>query len=201
MGIKEELRRLRTGPMPAERPDFGVWWIIATCHGNAPHVLQGCREVLEVVLTQLDSERWPAEVEWRSLLPPWFVEQCAEERTVEEMDRELARWRALPWPEQVRLQRDAKCSLLNWLYWFDPRGEPRCWFWWDALVRDKNTLWVGVDQMEEPWGSLRWLLRAAGADSVDEATLVEFQAILKVLENETTYRGIYPQPPGREDQP
>jgi len=202
MGAQEELRRLRTGPVPGERPDFGVWWFIAKCPGNAPHVLQRCREVLEVVLMQLDAERWPTELEWRSLLPPWFVEECAEERTAEEMERELARWRALPWTEQARLERTAEWSLLNWLYWFDPHGgEPRYWLWWDALVRDGNTVWVGVDQRELPWGTLDWLLRAAGADSVDQATLPEFQAILRVLEKETTYGGIYTRPPAREGQP
>jgi hypothetical protein len=54
------------------------------------------------------------------------------------------------------------------VHWFRP-GE-RYWYWWDAEVKDTNTIHIKVIVQDEPfpWGSLDWLLRAAGALSVEE---------------------------------
>ena len=40
------------------------------------------------------------------------------------------------------------------------------WWWWDSHVNDRCEVDVQVDEWPFPWGSLSWLLRAAGASEV-----------------------------------
>jgi hypothetical protein len=57
-------------------------------------------------------------------------------------------------------------SLDNWVHWMRP--ENREWYWWDAEVVGgaAAVVEVEVDGWPFPWGSLEWLLKAAGANSV-----------------------------------
>jgi hypothetical protein len=112
---------------------------------------------------------WPSDDQWRSLLPKWFVEACAPEQSKEEAQRWLELWRTLS-PELKAEAEDRAWSLLNWLYWFDPRGDAgRGWTWWDAGVEDSATGWVDIEVEGHPYpsGDLRWLLRASGGVPVD----------------------------------
>jgi hypothetical protein len=65
-------------------------------------------------------------------------------------------------------------SVMEWVSWFEPTDDlynQRYWFWWDAIIKDPNTLLVAVAVVDIPipYGSLFWLLKAAGAISVEES--------------------------------
>jgi len=47
--------------------------------------------------------------------------------------------------------------------WVSSTGMKR---WWDSRVNDRCEVDVQVDEWPFPWGSLSWLLRAAGASEV-----------------------------------
>jgi hypothetical protein len=95
------------------------------------------------------------------------VEACAPEVSQEEAERELARRRRLSWKARAELEARARWSLDNWLYWFEP--PQRSWEWWDGRVEgaDRVRISLVVDGFPFAWGALGWLLRAAGAVSVD----------------------------------
>lgn len=88
--------------------------------------------------------------------------------TREEAESHVATLRSLPWEEQRRLAAEEKWSLLDWLYWFLP--SERLWSWWNAVVEDPNTFYVGIADAEIPHGGgpVDWLLRACGSTEVDE---------------------------------
>lgn len=67
----------------------------------------------------------------------------------------------------MRREQDAAWSREEWLYWFKP--ENRYWYWWDANVLDGNVIVIAIEVSEWPfpWDALKWLLRAAGAISVE----------------------------------
>ncbi len=161
MDPADELRHLREGPRP-EEPRPLIDHIVARCSGNADAVLRGTKEVLESILRQ-DPARWPADEAWSSLLPRWFVQRCAPEKTKGESDRWLTEWRSLPEDERVRVERDAKWSVLGTVYWFRPEMRS-CW-WWDGIVEDQSTVRVAVAIGGLPYaaGALEWILRASGA--------------------------------------
>lgn len=157
----DELRRLENGPTSGERPKGIVCGFLARCDGNAPEVLARCKEVLRVVLTQ-DVEHWPTDGEWRSLLPAWFVSKCMDEDSYEARAKKL-----FEFPEEERLQHDLPWAVSGWVFWFAP--DEREWFWWDAAIKDKNTIEIFVDVFGDPfpWGGLSWLLKASGTVSVE----------------------------------
>lgn len=164
---QNEIRHLRAGPEPNEKPEgLGIVRFVARCPGNSETVLNRCKEVLFVVLQQ-DADHWPSDGRWRALLPEWFVAQCSKELTKEEADRWLKAWHQLPPEEQSRAVGEIKWSVANWVYWFQP--DERQWFWWDAMIKDPNTIQIAVEVLgwPFPWGELDWLLRASGATSVD----------------------------------
>ena len=134
---------------------------VALCNGDAQTVLDRCKQVLNVVL-QANIEDWPSTDAWRSRLPEWFVEQSAEEISQAEAERRLQ----LSMKERMSLSQ--RWSVSAFVHWFQP--VERYWYWWDAEVKDANIIQVEVIAEDEPfpWGSLDWLLRAAGALSVEE---------------------------------
>jgi hypothetical protein len=123
------------------------------------------REVLRAVLAHAGPS-WPTVSEWRQLLPAWFVEGSAPEKSREEAERWLGWWRSLPAAEQARVTREQRWALPDWLHWLEPAE--RQWFWWDAVVENPETLRVMVEVpgWPAPLGALEWLLRAAGAVEV-----------------------------------
>ncbi|MDY7012040.1 MAG: hypothetical protein SVX43_00335 [Cyanobacteriota bacterium] len=164
----DELRHLLGSVNPEERVEGFLIVFKARCNGNAKQVLQNCREVLSVVLRQY-GKPWPSEDEWLDLLPQWFIRRCAPERTLEEEEQDLSRWRTLSREEQLQELENEQWSVMEWIGWFD-LYEPRYWFWWDAVVKCPNLLLVAVELVDFtfPTGSLEWLLKASGAIEVEE---------------------------------
>jgi hypothetical protein len=147
-----ERRRLVEGAAAGECPEVATVALVAECTGDAAAVLERCREVMLAVVD-------------RRALPAWFADACAPEMSREEADAWLARWQRLA-PEQVAMERDQAWALEDWLAWFGP--EERQWFWWDATVQsaDRMLLEVEVAGWPAPLGSLVWLMRASGAETV-----------------------------------
>lgn len=183
-----ELRRLRQGPMPDERPLMVTPdRIIAVCPGNAPDVLSRSREVLEAVIANTRTP-WPTLDDRRRILPAWFVKQGKEEELQEEETVRDVAWRVFQeqgMPASLAFirghqkefdqlkQEEAEhwhdpWTLSGWIYWFRP--EERWWFWWDAQIPDADTLHVEVEAADYgfPSGALEWLLRAAGASQAGQ---------------------------------
>lgn len=162
MDNQSEIGRVRTGMSANSLPLQGtVVWLVAKCPGAANSVLAKARETLEVVLSQNPAE-WPTVGVWRSILPKWFVEQCAEEISQAEAERRLR----LPIEERLRLGQ--RWSVEGWVHWFQP--SERYWQWWEGIVEDEDTLRIGllVEELTFPYGALEWLLKASGASSLEE---------------------------------
>jgi hypothetical protein len=157
-----EIHRLNEGPKGVIPSGSFAISFIAHCTGDAPQVLDRCKEVLSIVL-QADTEDWPSTDEWRSRLPEWFVERSAEEISQGEAERRLR----LPLEERMRLSH--QWSVSAFVHWFKPNE--RYWYWWEAVVKNDDTLQINVIVNDQPfpWGSLDWLLRASGAVFVEEA--------------------------------
>lgn len=168
MNRVDELRHLRFGPTPDERPGgAGVARFDLECDGNAAQVVGRCREVLEVVVGQ-DPDEWPTLSEWRSLLPGWFVAACAPEETTAERDLWMAEYEAMSGEQKREYAAIATWRLSAWLFWFQPAE--RFWFWWDASIAgpDACSITVEVTDVMFPEGSLWWLVRAAGATNMSD---------------------------------
>ncbi len=166
MERSDELRHLGAGPRSDEKPPL-IDWIIARCPGNAQAVLTKSKEVLEVVLSQ-DPENWPSDTQWASLLPRWFLNASGPKRSRKEAEEYLDRLKRLAPEERVRVEREARWSVSDFLYWFRP--DERYWYWWDAEVESADKLRVAVvfDGWPYPSGALEWLLRAAGATEAEK---------------------------------
>lgn len=169
----EELRHLSEGVHPNDYvKGMGLVVFEANCNNNAEYVLQKCKEVFQVILSY-EHENWPSENEWYKLLPKWFISICASEKTPEEEEEYLAKWRKLSREEQI-LEEQNSWSVLEWVSWFEPTDSShnqRDWFWWDAFVKSPNSLLVVVEVVDVPFpsGSLFWLLKASGAISIKES--------------------------------
>lgn len=162
----QEAQRLKTSPEPGARPGaLGTVQFTAACAGDAPQVLQRARDILAIINARTLAT-WPTSGEWRALLPQWFLSACAPSKTKEESDRFMAWWRTLPPEEQARVEREEAWSLDAWLYWMTP--ENRSWTWWDARAFNRDSLIIAVEVKDWPfpWGALRWLFRAAGAENL-----------------------------------
>ena len=164
--LANERLRLIAGPAPEEKPrGLGTVRFIAKCKGNAPEVLEKAKEVLKLI-NEASYSDWPSLDRWHRILPAWFVNRCAPERSQEEAENWLTWWKSLTPAEQKKVLAEEEWSLSNWIYWFQP--DNRQWYWWDGVPLDRNyvVIAVEVDAWPFAWGALRWLLRAAGADDV-----------------------------------
>ena len=151
-----------------EKPvGLGTVRFVAQCGTDSQQVLSKAKSVLTEV-DQVALREWPGDSTWREILPAWFVARCAAEQTREEAETWLKWWRALPPDEQAEVERNKPWSLTAWLHWLKPT-ENRKWFWWDAAESGGNKIILAVEVKDWPfpWGSLAWLLRAAGATRVD----------------------------------
>jgi hypothetical protein len=166
--VRNELQRLTDGPLEDQRPpDWQISRFTVMCSDNAALVLSNAKSVLHAV-DEAALKGWPAECEWPSVLPEWFVSQCSPRRTQDEAQKYLKRLQTLPWEDRVREQRQAKWALLNWVYWF--KADHREWYWWDARVMNSNEIDLELESEDFPfaWDALDWLFRASGALQVDE---------------------------------
>ena len=155
----DELMRLRNGVVVGGVP------VVVAAAANPDLLLHRVRTVLEIVLVSGQGD-WPSLSGWSVLLPEWFVVACAPEQPAGAADRWLSWWQSLPEPERAQVAASRPWTLSGWLYWFEQPN--RAWFWSGAGFNDE----VAVVELEvESWptavGSLEWLLRAAGADSVE----------------------------------
>jgi len=162
--IEEELHRLVHG-LPEKLPEgLGTVRFIVLTKRDLDALIRKSKTVLEIVDRQALGDDWPTPERWPSLLPRWFIDACAHEMTPAEAQRWLARWEKLD-EEQRRAEEKGKAwALADWLYWMEPGR--RSWWWWDSHVNDRCEVDVQVDEWPFPWGSLSWLLRAAGASEV-----------------------------------
>ena len=87
------------------------------------------------------------------MLPEWFIEKSSEEISQEEEERQMR----LPMEERIGLSQ--RWSVSAFVHWFQP--SERYWYWWDAVVKDANTLQIEVivNDLPFPWGALEWLFK------------------------------------------
>jgi hypothetical protein len=173
----EELRHLLHGAKSEDvLNEVGIIIIRATCIDTASLVLEKCQEVMRLILNY-QTEKWPSEEEWYKLLPEWFINICSPEKNPKEEEEYLEKWRQSSPQEQILLEESA-WSVMEWVSWFEPTDDlhnQRYWFWWDAIIKDPNTLLIAVAVVDIPipYGSLFWLLTASGAISVEEANEID----------------------------
>ncbi|MGW2561767.1 hypothetical protein ACWCXB_21435 [Streptomyces sp. NPDC001514] len=159
-----ELRRIRTGP---ERDEQAFVVRVHFSADDPVSVVERARDVLGRVVEHLDP--WPAEGAWAQLLPPWFIQACAPERSADpswDAAAWLAKWQAMTPAEKIS-HSQGPWTLSNWLYYFDPidgEGDDRSWWWWDAGSSGPDTGWFDVATTGWPFGtgSLHWLIEASG---------------------------------------
>jgi hypothetical protein len=159
MNSTEEIRRVSFGPKAGEKPD-GLLADFLVEGENAETILTSAREAWRAAIEQND----PAGLSlaaWRQVLPYWFIDRCGPEISIEE----AVRRRSLPMAERVKLAET--WSLSAWVHWLRPTE--RQWVWWDAHVTSPRSLRVVVVVKGYPFpaGSLQWLLKCAGAESVE----------------------------------
>lgn len=167
MTPSEEIRHLESGALEGELPrGIGLDQLLVRCDGNAAEVVSKCREVLLIVV-RTSTAKWPAPDEWREVLPVWFTSACRSDETEEEAESWLTRLRSLPERERYRQIDQRAWSLRGWLWWFVP--DRREWFWWDAVVEGTDAFRVTIEVLDTPvyLDALRWLLRVAGAASIE----------------------------------
>jgi len=167
MTPEHELHHIDNGPDPGEAPGgIGLVTFDVDCLGNAEEVYERAREVLRLVVQQHQTPWWPTVDAWKQILPQWFLEECAPEDDETNSLEWTQWWRTLPPHEQRRVEAQVRWSLPDWIHWFERKN--RYWYWWDALVDSPEQMRVAVqvDGWPFPWGSLRWLLKAAGAEEV-----------------------------------
>lgn len=160
---RDELERLLFGPEVDQQPNgLGTVRLVAYCRGDAEQVLTRCKSVLEVALSLSNEGEFDEKI-WMASLPDWFVNKCPAELSQQELDKRLR----LPIEERMRLEELEGWPLSAFIYWFEP--DQRYWFWWDAVIIDSNTIYIEieVEDWPFPWGALRWLLRASGAERVE----------------------------------
>ncbi len=164
----QELCRLLLGSSEAVVDDLvTVRFNVVAPPSQFDNVITRAKEVL-IRLDETAREQWPAVETWVKVLPVWFIEACAPEKSHAEARAWLARWRGLSNVERDREEREKAWSLANWLYWMEP--DRRTWWW--VSTREQQVL-VAVIEWPFPWGALSWLLRASGATSV---TLAEWKS-------------------------
>lgn len=160
-----EVQRLANGPGSGQEPDEAeTMHLRVRCGRNADAVLHRTREVLLAVLRS-PAGSGPAEL--RAAVPEWFRQACAPEETAEQEQGRTERRRALSPAERLREVQDRRWSLDSWLQWFT--SKKRLWCWWDAQVRDPNTIDAAVLVLNQPApvAALDWAFRAAGANAVE----------------------------------
>jgi hypothetical protein len=163
----EELRHLSEGSRDGEKAGgAGLVEVVVGASGDVGDLLIRCREVLRTVL-EVTGEEWSSDGTWSKKLPDWFVQGCVAEQSAEEAAKWLAWWRGLDDEARARAARERPWSLSDWLHWLQP--DERQWYWWDGVAHGQHEARILVEVPGWPvaLGALEWLLRVAGADSVE----------------------------------
>lgn len=156
---------MANGPATGEKPGgIGFVRFLVTCPGPAEPILLRAKSLLSDV-DNAALAGWPVKQGSEPHLPDWFTMVCAPPMSRDEAEQWLAYWKRLQPDEQAKAESEEAWAVDDWLYWLEPRN--RQWFWWDAKVEGNDAaLAIEVEAWPFPWGSLRWLLRAAGASDV-----------------------------------
>jgi hypothetical protein len=165
--LDAELQRLTGDSTNGTQPlGLGTVRFRAQCPGNTELVLERSKSIL-IQVNRLSRSDWPTYEQWTQSLPSWFLVRCQPEKNSAEAAKWLKTWRELPQEEQDYVRRECPWSVSGWVYWFQP--DNRTWYWWDAIKNDQHNMTISVAVYDWPfaWGALSWLLRAAGARSVD----------------------------------
>jgi len=135
-------------------------------NGDSDVVLRKTKSVLSVIDEAGMSERWPDEEVLIDRLPHWFTAACSPPMSELQANSWLIKWKKMTTAERAVAEDNQRWSIDNWLHWMRP--EHRQWYWWDAQAGDEGDLLlaVEVEGWPFPWGSLRWLFKAAGAHSI-----------------------------------
>lgn len=169
--MTENEKRLKREYLRLTNPDdtiegIGTIRFYVKCKGNAKDILEKTKITLlsavsELLINNSDTH------DWKMVLPDWFVNSCAPERTHEEVIKDTSAFQKLLWSEKINTIKTENWSLVEWTSWLLP--EDRIWIWWDAICTDKDTIVVAVEVTEWPfpWDALSWLFRACGAISVE----------------------------------
>lgn len=168
--VRGELKRLTHGlEFDACPPGFGLVDYNIRCPGRMEEAAAKIRDAMISIALNSLRDSWPDREEWSALLPGWFVDACAPERSEEESKRWLKWWDGLDWDQKQReAQRPKPWSLEGWLHWFSP--EMRTWYWWRGEILDESNFRLSIMTQEWPpvVGALAWLVRAAGATMTEE---------------------------------
>lgn len=166
----DEGRRILRGPATA--PGGSLRRLVATSD-DPDGCLDRCRNLLVEVITMISYRpEFPSIEEWSALLPSWFVDACTPSLSPEQAEGEVARWRRLNPQAQARYEDESLWTLEDWIYWFDPSSDAdRGWRWWNSGVTNANHFWIDIEVEGDPApvGTLKWLIRAAGATRVSES--------------------------------
>lgn len=167
--IMAELHRLKHGNNPVAQPNGILVSYDVQCADDAESVAMKVKSVLIVVDEYSLRTSWPSRQEWASALPEWFVAACKPESSDEESRQHLEWWDNLDEAEKQRYGKQHRpWSLENWIFWFVP--VQRSWFWWETKAKSGDGLLMSIVVDSHPFasGALEWLLRAAGAKTMDE---------------------------------
>lgn len=163
----DEVRHLESGPRVGEvAGGSGLVALTVVTDGEIVAVIARAKEVARSVVAT-SAASWDPE-ETRLRLPAWFVAGCAPEQSVEEAQEWLNWWRRLDDDGRAKAERERPWSVADWLFWLAP--DERQWYWWDAVVDDDHSARIFVEVAGWPaaLGALGWLLRVAGATTVEE---------------------------------
>ena len=91
-----------------------------------------------------------------ALVPRWLSDAFAPERTMEEAEAWLARWRAAP--DKLAFERESGWTASNWFHWFSSENE----FWQLGDIRvdeDGHHVVICLDHGDDPIPveALKWL--------------------------------------------
>jgi hypothetical protein len=114
----------------------------------------------------------PVSVEaWARHIPKRFLDACAPLPTLAEAETQVREWRSLDQAGKLRYEEEQPWTFEAWMGWFDWSSDlRRSWLWWDGGTLDEDRFWIEVEVSEDPApvGTLKWMMRAAGAQVVTE---------------------------------
>lgn len=173
MKPNQELRHLLNGSNSDKKSQgFYLFIFNVYCLDNAEEVLKNCQEVLEIIFRQRERKIWLSEIEWYQILPNWFVSNCAPEKTIQEEEKNNAKWQTLSVEKRlIEIQNEA-WSVMDFVSWFEPDEnglDERYWSWWNAFTQSPKLLTVSVEILDFPfpYGCLTWLFKASSAIKVE----------------------------------
>jgi hypothetical protein len=108
---------------------------------------------------------------WARHIPKRFLDACAPLPTLAEAETQVREWRSLDQAGKLRYEEEQPWTFEAWMGWFDWSSDlRRSWLWWDGGTLDEDRFWIEVEVSEDPApvGTLKWMMRAAGAQVVTE---------------------------------